>query len=174
MADTVILPLANALLTCLCEQLDLNPDPPANCCLRAGDAVIHDIDGQLSSDKVCCPGLAYVRIGSMYPSSNFPAPDTEPGRGSGCFPVAYAVELTMGVVRCVPNMGTPEGPSCDDWTLAALHDANDLDAMRKALCCWQAGLPKGKLWLAAASTVTLTADCVERLMPVTVSIPKCC
>lgn len=174
MADTVILPLANQLLTCLCEQLADNPDPPAECCLLAGDLTIHDINAENSLDKTCCPGTAYVRIGNMYPSSNFPAPDTEPGKGNGCFPVSWAVELTMGVVRCVPGMGSTAGPDCVDWTLAATHDANDLDAMRKALCCWQPQLPRGKLWLAGVSTVTLTADCIERLMVVTVQIPKCC
>lgn len=174
MADSVVLPLAEALLTCLGEQLDLNPSPPAELCLRAGDLVIHDVDAQTSLDKVCCPGLAYVRIGSMFPSSNFPDPDTVPGSRSGCFPVAWAVELVMGTVRCIPNMGTPEGPSCTDWTEVATRDANDLDAMRKALCCWQPQLPKGRLWLAGTATVAMTADCIERQMPVLMQIPRCC
>lgn len=174
MADTVILPMAQALLDCLEDELALNPDPPADACLRAGDLVIHDIDGATSADKVCCPGLAYVRIGGMFPSSNFPEPDTEPGKGNGCFPVSWAVELVMGVVRCVPGMGSAAGPTCADWTLAATHDANDLDAMRKALCCWVPTLRKGRLWLAQVSTVEMTADCVERQLPLLVQIPRCC
>lgn len=174
MTDTVILPMAQALLTCLGEQLADNPDPPAGLCLRAGDSVIHDVNGELSVDTVCCPGLAYVRVGSMFPSSGFPLPDTEPAKSQGCFPIAWAVELVMGVVRCVPNMGHPAGPSCTDWTLAAQHDANDLDAMRKALCCWAPEIPRNRLWLAGVSTVTLAADCIERQLPITVSIPRCC
>ena len=175
MTDSVILPMANSLLACLAAQLALNPDPPADACLRAGDLVIHDVDAATSRDKVCCPGLAYVRIGNMFPSSNFPDPDNEPSRANGgCFPVSWAVELVMGVVRCVPGMGSTAGPTCADWTLAATHDANDLDAMRKALCCWGPTLPKTRLWLAQASTVEMTADCIERQMPLTVSVPKCC
>lgn len=174
MTDTVILPIAQNLLACLCEQLALNPDPPADCCLRAGDVVVHDVDVQSSVDKVCCPGLGYVRVGNMYPSSNFPVADTEPGKRDGCFPVSWAVELTMGTVRCVPGMGSPEGPDCTDWTTAAERDANDMDAMRRALCCWQPTLRKGALWLAGASTVALTADCIERQMQVLVSVPRCC
>ena len=174
MADTVILPAAQSLLACLAEQLALNPDPPAEACLRAGDTVLHDIDAGTGTDKVCCPGLAYVRIGRMYPSSNFPEPDTQPAKQDGCFPVMWAVELVMGVVRCVPGMGSTAGPTCADWTLAATHDANDLDAMRKALCCWQPTLRRGRLWLAQESTVEMTADCIERQLPLLLQIPKCC
>lgn len=179
MADTVVIPLANQLLTCVTNELALNPSPPAQSCLRAGDFVIHDVDGASSSDTTCCPGLVYVRIGQMYPSSNFPDPDITPGRSGatagGCYPVAWVVELTMGTVRCIAGLGTPEGPSCDDWTTAAITDANDLDAMRKALCCWAEGLtPRGKLWLAQTSTVTMTGDCIERQLPILAQIPRCC
>lgn len=174
MPDTVVLPMANALLACLQAELALNPDPPAEACLRAGDQVLHDVDAGTSTDKVCCPGLTYVRIGELYPSSVFPEPDTVPARPSGCFPIAWAVQLTMGVVRCVPGMGSTAGPTCADWTLAATHDANDLDAMRRALCCWAPTLPKTRLWLAGTSTVEMTADCIERQFPVVVAVPKCC
>lgn len=174
MPDTVILPMATSLLACLQAELALNPDPPAEACLRAGDQVLHDVDAATSTDKVCCPGLTYVRIGPMFPSANFPEPDTLPARSTGCFPLGWAVELTMGVVRCIPGMGSPAGPTCADWTLAATHDANDLDAMRRALCCWAPTLPKTRLWLAGSSTVEMSADCIERQFPLTVTIPKCC
>jgi len=165
---------ANRLLDCLCEQLAANPNPPAECCLRVGGPVIHDVDGQISSDKVCCPGLGYVQIGSKYPSSNFPAPDQEPAKRNNCMPVAFAAELTFGVIRCVPGMGTPQGPTCDDWTAAATQDALDLEAMGRALCCFGEGLRPGGLWLAGTSTVQLTADCLERQWPLVISTGKCC
>lgn len=166
--------MANQLLVCLCDTLALYPNVPAECCLRTGDLTIHDANAELSVDKSCCPGIAYVRLGSMYPSSNFPIPDTEPGKGHSCFPVAWAVELTLGTVRCVPGMGSAAGPDCTDWTTAAQTDANDMEALRRALCCWGPVLPKGRLWLAGTSTVNLTADCIERSLPVLVSLPRCC
>jgi len=49
-----------------------------------------------------------------------------------------------------------------------------MEAMRKALCCWGPLLPRGRLWLAGTSTVNLTADCIERSMPVLVGLPRCC
>ena len=89
-------------------------------------------------------------------------------------PHRFAVQLIMGVARCVPGMGTPEGPSCADWTAAATQDADDLDAMGKALCCWAEGLKPGGLWLAQVSTVQLTADCLERQWPILMEVGKCC
>lgn len=175
MADTQVLPLANALLACLVEQLALNPDPPANACLRAGQQVIHDVNLENSSDLVCCPGLAYVRIGTVFPSTDFPSPDT---RNDKCLSLARAAELTAGVVRCVPNMAAPAGPDCTDWTTAAIHDANDMDALFKALCCWtdtaEFKSVRGRRWAAQQSTVDQTADCIERMLTVLVDVRKCC
>lgn len=175
MADTIMMPLAQALLDCLCDQLALNPDPPAECCLRAGDFVIADIDGETGADKVCCPGLAYVRIGTAYNSTAFPAPDT---RNEGCRSLARVVELTMGTVRCVPGMGDPAGPGCTDWTGVATHDANDLDAMYKALCCFADTTEykriKQRPFAAQVSSVVMQGGCIERVLPVLVQIPKCC
>lgn len=173
MPDTVVLPMAQGLLQCLEDQLLLNPNPPAQFCLRAGDQVLHDIDAGASYDTTCCPGLAYVRIGDMFPSSSFPEPDTQPAKA--CFPVAWAVQLVAGVVRCVPGIGDPAGPSCTDWEGVATRDANDLDALRRALCCWaEDTLPRGRLWLAQAATVSMQADCIERSLTVLVGVPRCC
>lgn len=175
MADTIILPLANSLLACLIEQLALNPDPPANACLRAGQLVIHDVDAGASTDTVCCPGLAYVRIGTVFPSTDFPTPDP---RNDKCLSLARALELTAGVVRCVPNMGSTHGPDCTDWTTAATHDANDIDALFKAICCWTDTEPfravRGRRWAVQQSTVDQSADCIERMLTVLVDIRKCC
>lgn len=175
MADTLILPLANALLTCLQTQATANPDPPAEFCLRAGPTVIHDVDGNTGLDKVCCPGLGYVRIGRVYPSTAFPEPDT---RNDKCMSLSRSLELVAGIVRCVPGMGTPEGPDCADWTLAATHDADDIDALFKAVCCWSNTAPfntiRSRRWAIQDSFVDQTADCIERSLTVLVELSKCC
>lgn len=175
MADTQVFPLAQALLDCLQTELLLNVDPPANFCLRAGNLVIHDIDAQTSADKVCCPGLAYVRIGAVFPSTDFPNPDT---RNDKCLSLGRAAELTMGVVRCIPNMASTAGPTCADWELAALHDANDMDALFKATCCLtdtpEFKQMRGRRWAVQTSTVNATADCIERSLTLLVEVKKCC
>jgi hypothetical protein len=175
MADTTLLPLANAFLDCLSTELALNPDPPARACLQVGNQIIHDVDAGLSADKVCCPGFAYVRIGTIYPSTEFPVPDT---RNDKCLSLSRAAEFTAGVVRCIPGMGSIEGPDCVDWTLAATHDANDIDALFRAVCCFTESPEfrkmRGRRWAVQSSTVEQTADCVERLLLLTLEVRKCC
>jgi hypothetical protein len=175
MADTTILPLAQALLDCLTTELALNIDPPANACLQVANQVIHDVDAAISADKVCCPGLNYVRVGAVYPSTDFPTPDPHSEK---CLSLTRAVELTAGVIRCVPGMGTPEGPTCADWTLAAQHDANDIDALYKAMCCLvdtpEFKQMRGRRYTIQTSAVEQTADCIERMLIVAVEIRRCC
>lgn len=173
--DQIILPLANALLDCLETTAGANPDPPANFCLRAGTLVIHDVDAQASVDTTCCPGLGYVRIGRVFPSSvDFPAPDP---RSEKCLSLARALELTMGIVRCVPGMGTPEGPDCTDWTSAATHDANDIQALFDAVCCWTGTdafkTIRGRPFSIVESNVVQSGDCIERFLTILVQISKC-
>lgn len=176
MADTLILPLANALLDCLETTAGANPDPPAEFCLRAGTLVIHDVDAQASADKVCCPGLGYVKIGRVYPSSvDFPSPDP---RADRCLSLARALELTMGIVRCVPGIGSLGGPTCEDWTAAAVHEANDIQALFDAVCCWKDTAAFNRIrsrpFSIVDSNVVQEGDCIERFLVVLVQIPKCC
>lgn len=175
MADTTLLPIANAFLDCLQTELLLNPDPPANFCLQVANQMIHDVDAQIALDKVCCPGYAYVRIGSVFPSTDFPTPDP---RNDKCLSLARAAEFTAGVVRCIPGMGSTSGPTCADWTTAATHDANDIDALFKAVCCLtetpEFRAVRGRRFAIQASTVEQTADCIERQLLLLVDVRKCC
>lgn len=175
MPDTIILPLANALLGCLETTATANPDPPAEFCLRAGGPVIHDVDAQTSADKVCCPGLGYVKVGRVFPSSAFPDPDP---RSDRCLSLARSVQLTAGIVRCIPGMGTPEGPDCDDWTLAAVHDADDIQALFAAVCCWvgtdEFKRIRSRPFSIVESDVIAEGDCIERFITIMVQISKCC
>lgn len=175
MPDTIILPLANALLECLETTAGANPDPPAEFCLRSGTLVIHDVNAQTSADKVCCPGLGYVRIGRVFPSTTFPDPDP---RSDRCLSVSRALELFVGIVRCVPGMGDPEGPTCEDWTLTATREADDIQALFSAVCCWvdttEFRRMRSRPFTIIDNTVVQEADCIERILTVIVQIPKCC
>lgn len=175
MADTLILPLANALLTCLQTTAGENPDPPAEFCLRAGGPVIHDVDAQTGLDKVCCPGLGYVRVGRLFPSSTFPEPDP---RGDRCLSLARSLELFVGIVRCIPGMGSEEGPTCAEWTATAVHDADDIDALWRALCCWkdtaEFNAVRSRPFSIISNDVIAEGDCIERFMTILVQIPRCC
>jgi hypothetical protein len=176
MPDTILIPLANELLTCLETAAGANPDPPDNFCLRAGGPVIHDADAAASLDTACCPGLGYVRLGRNFPSSaEFPAPDP---RNEKCLSLARAQEIFVGIVRCIPGMGSPEGPSCTDWTATAVHDADDNQAIWDAVCCWVETTEFKKLrsrpYSIVGTDVIAEGGCIERFMTILIQIPKCC
>lgn len=129
-----VMPLAERLLDCLCALLESTVGGPVcHCCLYPGRTV--------PVDHCCeCPGSgegqAWVRIERIYPTSGrFPARANhaaEPcGNGGG-----WAVELMMGVYRCVSTLdeaGNP--PPCQDIWADAAKLSSDAAAMRAAATC---------------------------------------
>lgn len=174
MADTILAPLMDELILCLCDALAANPNPVAECCLRVGP-VIHDVDAETSIDKVCCPGLGFARLDTVFPSSDWPSPDN---RSDKCLSLSRAVEITIGTVRCIPGMGTPAGPGCDDWEATAIQDFHDIDALFSAVCCFSNGAVfksmRGRRYTIQGSQVLSQGGCVERTLTLLVEIGRCC
>jgi hypothetical protein len=60
----------------------------------------------------------------------------------------------------------------------ATRDANDIDALFKAVCCFTESTEfkrmKGRRWAVQTSTVEQTADCIERMLLLTVEVRRCC
>lgn len=174
MASDLALPLAQALLTCLC-----NASGVTNCCLRVGTAVVHDAD--LNTD-LCCEGFAYVRLGTVFASDAFPEEDINRQADSNCPPPSWAVELVAGIVRCVPVGGeNGEMPTCADWTSAAVQNFADAQALRAAACCFiQQVRDTNNPQLVGMSALIGRQEqgdplggCIERRMTITVQIPNC-
>lgn len=168
MTDNMALPLANQLLTCLCDALSTNPNPPAQCCLRVGDVVYADFN---QYQDQCCEGLAYVRITRIYPSHEFPA---QLETWTPCANLQFAVELEMGVFRCEPQQGTVDLPSCDEWTATTTQVANDWEAMTRAACCLQDQLPVGDpLLMGVWQPMNSGGGCTGGILPVIVATMNC-
>lgn len=121
---------AQQVLSCFDIALHEGPNPPPddNICLRVGEV---PFSAGLSED-LCCAGLAWVRILSINPSTRFPQTDTTP---SNCARSSWAVELELGAVRCMPFGDNQAGPSCTQWTAAAIQVDEDAASMRRAACC---------------------------------------
>lgn len=169
MTDTQLVPIAQSLLDCLRTQALLNPNPPSSFCLRAGEEVTEDID---PVTDLCCEGLGWVRLGDTFPSSNFPEPDQVTVK---CLPVAWAQTLEVGIMRCYPGSTQVAMPTCDNHTSALINDANDVDAIKKALCCWGPTLRKGALWTVQSIVVNgPRGGCISRVATLLVQIGKCC
>lgn len=134
MADTLVVPYAQALLACLCAQLaDTIGGPPCQCCLRPGTA-------PPPADSCCeCStgqGQASVQIGPIRPlvAGKFPNFGIT-GTLDNCTEYEFAVELIMTVYRCVSVADDTGFPSCDELTADTLKIADDARAMRRAILC---------------------------------------
>lgn len=174
---------ARTLLNCFCDALAdiaaLDPTLPAPgvCCLRPGADVPLDV----SSDgtDMCCfdNGEAYVKIGPVYPSANFPEPDTATGK-QACQLQRLAVVLEMGTIRCIPA-----DPTCEERDFKVRQQMADKSAAYTAACCWGKAIQQptlggaGTLWTAAGwETAGPDGLCISGSMQLIASLrgPGCC
>jgi hypothetical protein len=168
--DTLLLPYAQSLLSCLCAALSEQANPPEICCLRAGDEIIQDFGQEFDE---CCNGQAYVRVVSFAPTGNpeamFPAPSTD-NAVTGCGVPAWALNLEMGVFRCID---TDHQLSCTDWTNVAIQQMADAKAIRVALCCWLAELEPMSVQIKDWTPKGPEGGCIGGIMNVAVEVVNC-
>lgn len=180
-ADPAVGFAMNTMLQCLCEEAQRVPNPPKNCCFRAGESVVHDLG--VHEDQ-CCEGIAYVSLTTINPTDNFPRPDVirqvAHAGSATCAITSWAVQMKVGIVRCVPAGG--EDPlQCADWNAIALQQVYDAKTLRRAGCCFRTeittsdGLMNGMGVLIGEQTQTdPQGGCIERNMTVLVQIPSDC
>jgi len=182
MADTQVNTLLDLAMLCLTTAVTGNPNPPANFCRRLDLQVAHDAD--LWTD-LCCEGLAYVSFGDVFPSWDaFPEPTlvTQANYGSCSIP-AWAVQIRMGIIRCIPSGTDTTMPSCEEWDAASRQQADDSQALRAATCCFRQQIVSesdatGPFWgmstvIGTQSQIQLQGGCVERNVQITVQMPNC-
>lgn len=168
--DETVAPLALALLECLRREMAKVPVPPAKVQIRPGDRVAALIS---TAEDECCAGLAWVRVGEVYPSQvGFPAYDAGPHK---CGPGRLAVLLEVGAMRCAPVGDAAVLPTAEQWAAAALTVLDDRAAMRRAICCFM-GLQanKGRLFSVGTSApLPVEGACTGATDTVTVSVQPC-
>lgn len=122
---------AQILLECLRTAIQEGPDPIAdeNICLRFG-SVVNPVLGTMTDE--CCTGLAWVRVVTVTGLADPGDPLYNP-----CLSPARRFTLEMGTARCIPYGTVQAGPTCDQWTDAALKMDADYAAMEQALCCYR-------------------------------------
>jgi len=167
-------------LACLSSVTAALPNPPGNVCYRVGGEVVHDID---MARDLCCEGLAYVSLGDTYPSSSsFPEQDIIRQANTVCPPPAWAQQLKLGIIRCVPVVMSDTGamPTCTDWTTAWEQNVVDTIALRQVACClrvWlmsQTGLLEGMSMVIERQTQgSPLGGCVERSVVLSLQQPNC-
>lgn len=175
--------VGETLLECLCDSAALlGLDAPAECCFRVGLEVAHDLG--LSQD-LCCAGLGYVAMGDVYPSTDsFPEQDIVRQANSKCGIFGWAVEYRIGLIRCVPVGDEVEGPTCVEWTGAALRNFRDSQVLRRAICCFLERVRFDDTYLnglLVGMSVVVNRQtqgepqggCVERYVTIDIQIPNC-
>lgn len=166
--DPVAQPILDALLGCLEEQMARVPSPPGSVCMRPGDQVALLISR--TTDE-CCTGLAWVRLDSIYPSTNFPTQE----EGYTKCPPGWAVVVELGVARCAPVGDEDHLPSCDKWTETVNHVTADAAALRRTILQFQA-LPDFRFTQTVSGTwgaLAVEGGCVGGAQTVTVQAPAC-
>jgi hypothetical protein len=175
MAVDPLLALGTSLLACLQQQYPAQGTAPGDFCLRAGEdgSIVEDIDPWTGED-LCCSGLGFVRLGRSYPSSsNFPEPDSVLKRGS-CYPVSWASELQVGILRCYHPGGLDRTATCPEHTQAATNYATDMYTLKCAMACWVQGLPKGRLYqVVDVGPSGPRGNCIQTIMNIIVQTPNC-
>jgi hypothetical protein len=171
---------AQQALMCLQSSYPVSGYAPGQYCVRVGLSVTYDVDMTLD---LCCEGLGYVALGDTYPSSDsFPEADIIRQARAVCPPVAWAQQLKVGIIRCIPTVTDDFGamPSCEDWGLAFRQNVADIVALRRMSCClrtWltgQTGLLLGmSLVIERQIQGSPQGGCVERSVTMSLQQPNC-
>lgn len=175
--DTLVLPVLQALLTCLETAVAEQPNPPENSCLRIGTQVPGDAD---MYGDLCCQGLAYAAMGDVWVSSNsFPEEDVVRQADSKCGVDAWGIEFRAGIMRCAPTGGDTTMPTCTEWTDAATQNVYDAKSLRRTACCFRAAVLATEMLDGMSFVVgrqvqgPVQGGCVERYVTFRVQFPNC-
>lgn len=171
-ADPLVMPLAQELLSCLDTEVAKVDNPPVYVSLRPGTVVDHLAS---TSHDECCEGLAWVRPGDFYPSSEtFPVQDATPLKSE--LPArAWAVTLEMGSIRCAPTPDATTIPTSAQWHEVTQTVMDDAAAMRRAICCMidADNRRRGRILPGRWQPIAVQGGCVGGILLVTLLGPSC-
>jgi len=132
--EPLIWPTLVALAACLCEMLEEEARPTCFCgVVPGGPEVAYDYCGTEDCDDGSC-GMAYVRLGNAYPTTDFPLPEeqwVQPYTAT----MAYPVEV--GIMRCFATGGVNGAPpTADEYYEASRVQLLDMRTIKRAIeCC---------------------------------------
>lgn len=161
--------LAGQLLDCFVQELAKVQKPPAEVQLRPGISATAWVS---ANHNECCSGLGWVRVDSIFPSSDvFPAQDEVPQpKGTS----SWAVTLELGVFRCAPAPDENSVPLGAEWDSVVQAMMDDAAAMRRAICCLETELHGRQRVLPGQwQPLDVQGGCAGGFMTVTVRVPAC-
>lgn len=142
-----------ALAACLCQQINEEPDLPGVCfCgIIPGEAAVGQYAGDC--DDEC--GMAWVRLGSSYPSDRLGTINENPGNCTA----GLGIDVEMGIMRCFPIPEDGSAPSPEELTEVSNLQIMDMMVMWKAaMCC--ADLPNKEFRLTGYTPIGPAGDMI--------------
>lgn len=128
MTDSLLVPVLETLVTCLCAQIIADGSPePCFCGLMPGETALGDYTSCDDRD-----GMAWVRLITAYPSTSLGAASTSPNNCS----VMLGADIEVGVLRNLP-VGGRDGspPTQDEMNAATAQIVLDAESARRAILC---------------------------------------
>lgn len=167
--DVAVWPLLVQALACLQANVASLESPPKYVQIRPGIAFTAGLS-QLEDE--CCEGSAWIRVVSITPTDDFPS---AAGVGN-CSPMALAVDLELGILRCAPtrsNVSADQIVTSTQWQDAARLVMNDAAALRRTACCIAALDDVGNFMIGAWTPQQVEANCMGGTMSMTIQAPAC-
>jgi hypothetical protein len=127
-----VLEAAQLMLACLQVAMENAGNTASSYQFLPGEQATADIS---QYNDLCCPGTAYLRIASVFPSGQgFPQPDSVV---TNCPPLGLGVIFELGVMRCSPAGSLQATPTAAEWLAAATQQMNDQRDIRTAICTFR-------------------------------------
>lgn len=133
--DTMVMPILQQALACLRTEASLTENPPAHYHVRPGGSFEPSADAYGRDE--CCDGIGWARMVANYEGQDANWLEPAGGIEGNCAPIAWAVVIEIGLMRCVPLAGDRAGSNVTDeqWTAATQAQMDDAAALRRVLCC---------------------------------------
>lgn len=129
--DTVMFPVLQRLVECLCAELEKAGGPDlCYCGMMVGDQMPLEL---AKCGPGGCGGVAWIRPMQAFASTEFPQPDETPS----CVAV-LAMPVEIGVARCYPRGDPKIAMDPQEMFAAARLYMSDMQAVRRAVRCCMA------------------------------------
>lgn len=171
--DKMVMPVLLVAQACMETEVNKVAKPPASFQIRPGASFVAYPD---STSDECCSGIAWVRPGAMWETDNFPVQRTGADKIE---PAYYAVQIELGVLRCLPTIGDnpADGPDAKptkaQWLEATQEAMDDAAALRRVVCCLREIYHVDAVVAGQINPLENEANCAGTSLVITMRVPAC-
>lgn len=168
--DLMVMPILRNARACLVTEVGKLAFPPARVQIRPGTTFEFQADAFVNE---CCEGIAWVRRGTLTPTDGkWPHQLAEPSKNR---PGQYAVQLELGIERCIPLAADAAGGvvTTAQWDQAVINSEDDGAALRRAVCSLRAIYGADSIIENPTVPLENGGMCGGQILTVTVRAPAC-